>query len=68
MSSLNGGGDPVTALGVRGISAVASVAHRRAKVGKSIRDSLARYDQAGTNGRNGANGANGTNGSNAASA
>ncbi|KAI1327622.1 hypothetical protein F5Y16DRAFT_399198 [Xylariaceae sp. FL0255] len=50
MSSLNGGGDPVTALGVRGTPSDVSVSHRHADVQRSVRDSLSQYYQTEGNG------------------
>ncbi|KAI1327617.1 hypothetical protein F5Y16DRAFT_399192 [Xylariaceae sp. FL0255] len=51
MDERNGGGDPVTALGVRGASSDvnAAKAQRQADVQQSLQTSLAQYYQAGGN-------------------
>ncbi|KAI0398750.1 hypothetical protein F4802DRAFT_592158 [Xylaria palmicola] len=50
MATRNEGGDPVTALGVRGVSPESSVADRRAVVLRSLNQSLAQYQNGATPG------------------
>ncbi|KAI1199382.1 hypothetical protein F5X97DRAFT_322573 [Nemania serpens] len=45
MGTYNGGGDPVTALGVRGTAAVSSVAKRQTDVVRCLQENVALYEQ-----------------------
>lgn len=43
MATRNGGGDPVTALALRGGTTESSIAERRAEVIQHLRDNVAKY-------------------------
>ncbi|KAI1156644.1 hypothetical protein F4825DRAFT_403526, partial [Nemania diffusa] len=50
MRALNGGGDPVTALGVRGVPPALSVLQRQAGVQQNMEDNLITYQTGSTTG------------------
>ncbi|KAI0436311.1 hypothetical protein F4803DRAFT_542705 [Xylaria telfairii] len=50
MGARNAGGDPVTAICVRGVTTNASVSGRRAEVLRNLTDSLIRYNTGGGSG------------------
>ncbi|KAI8946110.1 hypothetical protein F4801DRAFT_565730 [Xylaria longipes] len=50
MATRNGGGDPVTALSVRGVTADSSVSERHARVLRNLTDSLTNYRNGSSSG------------------